>query len=228
MVKLINQSGTLPSDAVKQLVANGILDPSQAKTNGIITPATEESTTPTVIPNADNVPVPILPEPKPAGAWNTVTFPCQAEAVSAAGVIRASGMESSMDPQIAKSVANTIALEELASKIEVTVKSATQYFVDRTVANLKEELTTRLERKIETSVNQIIHGYRTICEVPQQHSETQQWRYFVALEINEDSVLKPIHDELQKDPELRKAAPDYKKFKETFTETLKFYEKVGN
>jgi hypothetical protein len=227
MVKLINQSGTLPPDVVKQLVVNGILDPSQTQTNTIIAPATE---TPAKVVNADDVPVPILPVPKSFGGWeDAATFPCEVEAMSSAGVIRASGMESSMDPQIPKSIANLIALEELASKIEVTVKSTTQYFVDRTEVNLKEsELTTRFESKIEKSVEQTIRGYRTICEKRQQHSETQQWRCFVALEINEDAVLKPIHDELTKDPELRKAVPSYKKFKDTFDEGLKFYEKVGD
>ena len=224
MVKLINETGTLPPDAVKQLVANGVLTPSQAQANGVITPSTEMAKK---IANADDVPVPILPDPAPVGTWNTVTFPCQANTVSSVGIIRAHGMESSMDAQIAKNVATVIALEELASKIEVTVKSTTQYFIDRTVTNLNEELTTKFNRTIDISVNQTIRGYRNICEEYRQHSTTQKYQYFVAIEIDEDAVLKPIHDELKQDPELQKAVPNYKKFKDAFNETLKYYEKIG-
>jgi hypothetical protein len=222
MVKLINQSGELPPDAVKQLIARGILNPSQATT----IPATTKQETSTTVTNADDVIVPILPTP-PAGSWNTVTFPCQTGAMSSAGIIRARGMESSMDPQIAKSVANVIALEELASKIEVTVKSTTQYFITQTKTNLSEELNSRFERKIDVSVNQTIRGYKNICEEYRQHSETQKYQCFVALEINEDTVLKPVHEELQQEPELRKAMPNYEKFKAVFNEALNFYEKTG-
>jgi len=223
MVKLMNQSGALPADVVTQLVANGTI----IQTNATPTPATATQATLTVVTNADDVPVPILPTPAPAGSWNTVTFPCQANAVSSDGVIRARGMESSMDPQIAKSVANVIALEELASKIEVTVKSTTQYFIDRTETNLSEELTKRFERKIDVSVNQTIRGYRNTCEEYRQHSQTQKYQCFVALEINEDAVLKPLHEELIQEPGLQKAVPNYKKFKAAFNEALNFYEKTG-
>jgi hypothetical protein len=49
----------------------------------------------------------------------------------------------------------------------------------------------------------------------------------VALEINEDTVLKPVYEELQQEPELQNAVPDYEKFKATFDQALSFYEKVG-
>ena len=221
MVKLINQSGTLPPDVVKQLVANGTLSPSQAQTNaitGTITPATAA--------NANDVPVPILPVPD-TGNWNTVTFPCQSDTTPPTGVIRAHGMESSMDPQIAKSIAHVIALEELASKIEVAVKCATQYFIDRTETNLSEELGERFERKIELSVNQTIRGYRNICEEYRQHSQTQKYQYFVSIEINEDTALKPVYDELQQEPGLQNAVPNYGKFKETINQVFRFFEKTG-
>jgi hypothetical protein len=223
MVKLLNQSGSIPPATVKELVLSGVLDPDQARKDGIVVDPADDRIAPTP-KNVDDVPVPILPVP---AKWETVTFPCQAQAMSSAGVIRARGMESSMDPQIAKSIANVIALEELASKIEVTVKSTTQYFIDRTETNLNEELTKRFNRTIDVSVNQTIRGYRNTCEEYRQHSQTQKYQCFVALEINEDAVLKPLHEELKKDPELTKAVPDFSKFKDTFNEVLNFYEKTG-
>ena len=221
MAKLLNQSGALPPEVVEQLVDNGIIAPGQSKT------VTQTTAPPSGIINADDVPVPILPVPAPAGSWNTVTFPCQTFATTSAGVIRARGMETSMDPQIAKSVANVIALEELASKIEVTVKSTTQYFIDQTKTNLSEELNSRFTRTIDLSVNQTIRGYRNVCEEYQENSATQKFRCYVAIEIDEDAVLKPVHDELAKETGLKDAVPNYKKFKETFNQVMNFYEKTG-
>ena len=226
MVKLMNQSGALPNDVVKQLVASGAIAPSQAQTTSA-TPVTATQTTPATATNANDVIFPVLPAPAPAGSWNAVTFPCQSFATSSVGVIRARGMESSMDPQIAKSIANVIALEELASKIGVTVKSTTQYFIVRTETNLNEELTKRFERKIDLSVDQVIRGYSNVCEEYRQHSTTQKYQCFVALEINEDTVLKTIHEELKQEPELQNAVPNYEKFKSAFNEVLNFYEKAG-
>ena len=216
MLKLVNESNALPSNVVEQLLIKGI-NPS----NGNL-PAPPQN--PVSITNANDVPVTVLPEPE---GWNKIIFPCQDVSVSSAGVIRARGMESSMDPQIAKDIANTVALEELASKIEVAVKSTTQYFIDRTETKLNEELNKRFKRKIELSVEQTIRGYRTVCEEYRQHSQTQKYQCFVALEINEDAVLKPIHDELQKETGLQKAVPNYQKFKDAFYQTLSFFEKTG-
>ena len=224
MVRQINQTGELPPKAVEQLVAQGILTPAQAqsKANGVIVPASDGQKTPAT---ADDVPVPILPTP-PAGNWVSITVPCQGK--SSEGVIRGWGQETSMDMSTAKTVANVTALEELTSKIEVSVKSTTKYFIDQTKTNLNEQLETKLEKEIELTVDQTVRGYRTACEDFQQNDKTQQYRYFVALEINEDAVLKPIHDELQKKPELQKAVPNYKKFKDTFNQVLNYNEKAGD
>jgi len=224
MVRQINQTGELPPKAVEQLVAQGILTSSQAqaKGNGVIVPDTDGQKTPAT---ADDVPVPILPVP-PAGNWGALTVPCQGR--SSSGIIRGWGQETSMDMSMAKTVANVIALEELASKIEVSVKSTTRYFKEQTKTDLSEQVSQRVEKEIETLVNQTIRGYRTVCEEYQQNDKTQQYRCFIALEINEDAVLKPIHDELQKNPELQRAVPNYKKFKDTFNQVLNYNEKAGD
>ncbi|MCL2329072.1 MAG: LPP20 family lipoprotein [Bacteroidetes bacterium] len=209
MAALISNSGVLPTDMVSQLKAQGITVPS------VDTAVISETTTP---------PVPILPKP----TWITLPpFPCQPSATSAEGVIRARGMETSIDPQIAKSVANTIALEELASKIEVTVKSTTQYFINQTKTNLDENLQTTFNRKIDITVNQTIRGYRVVCEEYQQDEQGKKFRAFVTLEVDEAKVLKPIFENLQQVPELQSALPDFGTFQATFNNALNFVESVG-
>lgn len=229
MAGLIGKSGVLPTDMVTQLTANGIVAAPQATA---IVPATEEQTVApavaetTAAPAANEVPVPVLPKPA-ASAWTTVTFPCQSSATSAEGVIRARGMETSMDAQIAKSVANTIALEELASKIEVSVKSTTHYFINQTKTNLDENLKTNFERKIDLTVNQTIRGYRTVCEEYQQDEQGKKFRAFITLEVDLANVLQPIFNELQQQPALQQALPDFNTFEATVEQAMEFYEGVG-
>ena len=212
MAVLISQSGTLPSDVVKQLVASGILDPSQTQTSATISQAAPVKAT-----NADDVPAPALSELTSAGKWeDEEPLPCQPQ--ESDGIIRGFGWETSMDLQIARSIANMVALEDLASKIEVSVKSTAKYFI----ASTNPELNAKKDfgKDIETLVNQTIRGYRTVCEKHQKNSQTQKYRYFVSLEINEDAVLKPIHEKLKQDTELQKAVPNFEKFKAAFREFL--------
>jgi hypothetical protein len=82
-----------------------------------------------------------------------ITFPCS-EFISSGpdNVIRASGMETSMDANSAKRGARSAALEDLASKIEVTVRSVTEDYFLRTQKGMTEEIEKRLEGKTQTSV----------------------------------------------------------------------------
>jgi len=153
-----------------------------------------------------------------------ITFPCE-EFATVSGTIRAFGMETSMDAQIAKRAARTVALEELASKIEITVKTVTEDYFLRTQKGLTEEIEKRLEGKTQTIVNQTIKGYSTVCEKYRQNKSTKKYSCFVTLEIDTEKALKPVYDDLKKDPELNNALPSYEKFKDTFNEVMRDYEK---
>ena len=223
MVKLLTQSGTLPPEVLNLLVENGSIEPSLI---GKITSSESIPLQPnTLSPTADEVGVPVLPAPAKPG-WGKVEFPCQTFTVSGSGIIRARGMETNSDPQIAKSIASIIALEELASKIEITMNSVTEYYV-KSVSGDNEELVKDFRRKTKTTVNQTLRGYTTVCEEYRQHSETEKYQCFVALEISEKNVLKPVYDGLNLDAAAKKVLPNFEKFKQTFTEVMNFYEKTG-
>ena len=214
MVILINQSGTLPPDVVKQLVFNGIL-PSQEQTNVTASSLeTSAQTTSVKVTNANDAPVPVLPKLN-TGKWeDEEPLPCQPQETD--GIIRGFGWETDEDLQIARSMANMVALEHLASKIEVSIKSTARYFMGKTGTEPKKDF----GKEIETLVEQTVRGYRTVCEKHQKNSQTQEYRYFVTLEINEDAILKPVHEMLKQDTELQKAMPNFEKFKNTFHELL--------
>jgi hypothetical protein len=188
-----------------------------------------------VTPDPTPAPVPAptpdqLPTPAPVvfdddDVMIDITFPCS-EFVSSGSdnVIRASGMETSMDANIAKRGARTSALEDLATKIEVTVKSVTEDYFLRTQKNLTEEVERRLEGKTQTSVNRTLTGTRTVCEKFQQNKSTKNYTCYMALEINMDNVLKPVFAELQRDAEIKNVLPNYEKFKDTFDNVMSTYD----
>jgi hypothetical protein len=126
------------------------------------------------------------------------------------------GQELSMDPQIAQTVANVIALEALASNIEANVKSTTLHIIEMTKPNLAAEAKARMDQETEITVNQTIRGRRTVCLEFEEFPETQKYRCYVVLEIDEDAVLKPVHEGLKKNPDLQGAIPNYEKFKEIY------------
>ena len=184
--------------------------------------------TPAPTPNRDEEPV-VPPTPKPVYEDEDIeveiSFPCGDYSISTPGVIRAFGMESSVDAQIAKRVARTAALEELASKVEITIKTLAEDYVLRTQKNLTEEIEKRFENKTQTIVDKTLTGYTTACEKVMKNKSTQKYSYYIALEISEEKVLKPAYQELQQDPELKNVLPNYEKFAQTFNEVMNTYEK---
>jgi DNA-binding Lrp family transcriptional regulator len=220
MLKLLTQTGSLTPDVVKILAENGAIEPSSIG-GDTTTPVTPQPA-PTPPATGDDVATPVMPKTQ----YVTVVFPCQPFSGSGDGVIRARAMESHSDPQIAKSIAMVVALEELASKIEVTVNSVTEYYV-RAVLGDNEETMKDFKRQTKLTVNQTLRGYRTVCEEYRQNTATQKYQCFIALEINEEAALKPIFDGMKSDKQLSRALPNFEKFKKTYDEVMNFYEKTG-
>ena len=226
MLQLINQSEALPGDVVKQLVAGGAI--TQPQPQATTTPQTSTAPAmPTTATKADDVAVPQLTIPKRGGVWEDEEVPC--DIPSSNGIIRAHGIsDPTKSMPIAKELALTVARAELASKIEVSVKSTTHYFIERTETNLPEEIKTRLEKNIDLTVDQVLRMNDSQCAKLQKNSETQMYRYFVSVEINEANVLKPIYEKLKKEPGLENAVPNYEKFKNTVMQSLMYLENTRN
>jgi hypothetical protein len=222
MVKLLVQSGSIPPEALQLLVNNGNITPSLAGGTAVTPTPSQTTEQPR---NADDVIVPILPIP-PKNENITITFPCQNFTLSENNMIRARGMETHIDPQIAKSIATVVAIEELASKIEISVNSVTDYYF-RSVSGDNEELGKDFKRQTKTTVNQTLRGYRIVCEEYRQNTTTQKYQCFIAVEISEENVLKPVYDDLKQNKSMAGVMPNYEKFKKTFDEVKKFYENTG-
>jgi len=219
MAALLSQSGVLPPEVNNQLKTMGIV---QQTTNTILD-TTPAATTPAATTAAE-VTVPTI-QPAVTNTTTGITFPCRE--TGTAGVIQASAQEVSMDPQIAKQVAKIIALEELASKIEVSVKSTVGFFCDRTNTNMTEAVRTAYGQKIDVLVDRTIQGYKIGCEEYTQNQQTQKYTCYLRLEIDEAKILTPIYNTLQQTPELQNALPNAEQFTKAVNQNLQFVENVG-
>ncbi|MCD6112832.1 MAG: LPP20 family lipoprotein [Bacteroidales bacterium] len=141
------------------------------------------------------------------------------EFTSTDGFIRASGVGESADMVISKKVARSNTLEELGSKIKVTVKSVIDNYNKRTQKNVDETIEKRYENLTRSVIDQTISGYRTICEKVTK-TNGGKYRTYLAFEIPEDSILNPLFKKIAKDDEL-KIDYDYEKFRRVFNEEMK-------
>ena len=137
---------------------------------------------------------------------------------SSDGMIRARFFGESNDMAISKKVAKSNTLEELSSKIEVTVKAVMDNYNSRRQKDMNESVEKRFEEMIRTTVKQTLHGYKTICEKVTKTKEGK-YRTYLVYEISADNVLNPVFDKISKDDEL-KVDYDYQKFKKTFNEEM--------
>lgn len=138
---------------------------------------------------------------------------------STEGFIRANSLGESNDMVMSKKIGKSNTLEELASKIEVSVKAVIDNYNNRRQKNLDESVEKRYEELIRTVVNQKINGYKSICEKVTKTSDNK-YRTYLAFELPVDNVLNPIYNKISKDDEL-KIDYDYQKFKNTFEEEMK-------
>jgi len=211
MMELLKEEGIVASD--------NPLDSSQPSEKREKS-SSDPTPNPTPAPTPTPVPIPPLPEPM----FMEVTCPCEEFNRSTSGKITGFGQGSSMDMQIARRAARTSALEELASKIEITVKTVTTDYSLQTTRGINEELEKRIENLTETSVNQTLTRYTTICERNLQDPQTKRFNSYIALEISEENALRPVFDDLQKEAALKNALPNFERFREKFNEVQKMYD----
>jgi hypothetical protein len=138
---------------------------------------------------------------------------------STAEIIRAGSLGESTDMVMSKKVAKSNTLEELGSKIEVTVKAVIDNYNNRRQKDITESVEKRYEELIRTIVNQKITGYKTACDKTTKTKEGK-YRTYLVYELPVDNVLNPVYTSISKDDEL-KVDYDYQKFKNTFEEEMK-------
>ena len=130
-----------------------------------------------------------------------VTFPCQDQGKSDKNHFRASATAKSADLNAAKQKAMLNAKQELASRIESTIKSVTENYINEMDAAGKSEFEQSYQSLTKDVVNQKLNNVTVLCEKYFQ-SEGGGYEAFVAIEMNKEDVVSSAESAISKDKKL--------------------------
>ncbi|GHT14589.1 hypothetical protein AGMMS4956_12670 [Bacteroidia bacterium] len=148
-------------------------------------------------------------------------LPCTgSDFYSTKDLIRANGIGESMDQQMAKRMSRQAALEDLSTKIGVSVNALISDYYKSTKQAMTEDLKRRFEGGTDLVVKERISGYRTICEkYTRNKNNNNSYKCYMCIELGADDMAKAVHNKLTEDQILR-VDYDYEKFRNRFNEEL--------
>jgi hypothetical protein len=153
-------------------------------------------------------------------AEEEIIVPCHGvEFFSTGELIRSNGIGESMDQQMAKRMSRQAALEDLGTKIGVSVNALIIDYYKSNKQDLTEDLKRRFEGGTDIVVKERISGYRTACEKFTKHRETKNWKCYIVIELGANDMAKAIHKKLSDDQILR-IDYDFEKFRAKFNEEM--------
>ena len=148
-------------------------------------------------------------------------MPCTGDSYASTNeILRASANRQSQSKDVAKRMATTSALNELASKISVTIKSVAKDYLKSVSVDMDESLGQVYESMTKQVVNKNINSYKTICEKYTSSYNANNKKIincYICVEVSKDDVLKPIYEEMQANAKT-KLEIDYEKFSAEFEE----------
>lgn len=121
---------------------------------------------------------------------------------------RAKNVGESPNLATAKKIAMTNAKSEMASNIQSTVKAVTDQYTNQTQVADKQNFESKFEELTRIVVNQTLNDVRVIGEKTFQNKDGK-YAYWVALEMNKESLLNSLQNQVTKDEKLQ---VDFDKF----------------
>lgn len=125
----------------------------------------------------------------------------------------------SMDMNVAKKKAMSNAKAELAGLISTTMKVVGDNYVKSVEVNNVEEVLERFEENARVVIDQEISGLKVVCDHLTQVTATGKYKYYVALELSGEKIVKRYYKALSKNDKLL-VDYNYEKFKETFEKEM--------
>lgn len=151
-----------------------------------------------------------------------VVLPCS-EFKSDKDYFRAYSFGESQDMNVAKKKALSNAKSELAGMISTTMKVMGDNYVKSTEVNNKEEVLERFEENARTLVSEKLTGVKPVCDRVMQVSATGKYKYYIALELSGEDLVKDYYKGLTKNEAIM-VDYNYEKFKKTFDEEMAKFE----
>ena len=152
-----------------------------------------------------------------------VDEPCT-EAGSSETYIRARGIGESLQQQMARTKAQTVAVRDLGAKIGTAVQALIKHYADEeTISVMTDDASAdgmSLEEKIQTMTKQKVDqnlSFSTFCEKTRSYMKNNKkiFKCYMTIQAGKDDIMKPIYNEIQKEAK-SKLALDYEKFSEEF------------
>jgi uncharacterized protein YnzC (UPF0291/DUF896 family) len=131
---------------------------------------------------------------------------------------RANSVAESQNQANSKRMALSNARAELASQIEVTIKSVIDNYVQDVTVGNRSEFMQRYEGLSREVVNQRLNGTRVICEELVRTSNGM-YKTYIAIELSGEDILNAMNQRISNDERLR-VDYNYEKFKDTFNQEM--------
>lgn len=132
---------------------------------------------------------------------------------------RAFSFGESTDMNVAKRKAISNAKTELAGMVESTMKVVGDNYIKSLELNNIEEVMERFEENSRTIIDQRLSGVVNVCDRVTQVAATGKFKYYVALELDGEKIVKDYYKALSKNDQIL-VDYNYEKFKETFEKEL--------
>ena len=144
-----------------------------------------------------------------------VSEPCE-EYYSTKDLIRGRGVAESPIQQVAMAQARVLAVEEFAAQVQTTVQSVATNNMAALSGEDGMEVKVLFNNKTKNIVDQTT-GFRIVCRktTTSMKNGTKIYRHYMVVELDMETILKPLYDEIQKD-EATKLELSLEEFSEEF------------
>ena len=128
-----------------------------------------------------------------------VSEPCE-EYYSTKDLIRGRGVAESPIQQVAMAQARVLAVEEFAAQGQTTVQSVATNNMAALSGEDGMEVKVLFNNKTKNIVDQTT-GFRIVCRktTTSMKNGTKIYRHYMVVELDMETILKPLYDEIQKD-----------------------------
>ena len=128
-----------------------------------------------------------------------VSEPCE-EYYSTKDLIRGRGVAESPIQQVAMAQARVLAVEEFAAQVQTTVQSVATNNMAALSGEDGMEVKVLFNNKTKYIVDQTT-GFRIVCRktTTSMKNGTKIYRHYMVVELDMETILKPLYDEIQKD-----------------------------
>jgi len=135
---------------------------------------------------------------------------------------RAKQSGNSIDLAVAKKIALQNARAELATGIQSTMKAVIENYANQRQVSDRKELEGKFEEQTRTVVNQMLNDVRIIGEKVYKEANGS-FTYWVAIEMNKDSLTQGLNDRILRDERLKLDFDQYQ-FRKIFDEEMQKFE----